>query len=68
MPANGKPKAFSLARSQMAVWFFVILACFIFILVITWDKDILPDSVLTLMGISAGTYLGSCANRLQQTF
>lgn len=58
-PASGKPKPFSLARSQMAVWFIVVLACYLFILVITWDKNILPDSVLTLIGISAGTYLGA---------
>jgi len=56
---NGRPKAFSLARSQMAFWFLVILACYIFILVNTWDKDIIPQAVLALMGISAGTYLGA---------
>jgi hypothetical protein len=58
-PSSGKPKAFSLARFQIAVWFFVILVCYIFILVITWDRNILSDSVLGLMGISAGTYLGA---------
>jgi len=58
-PPKGRPKAFSLARSQMAFWFFLILACYVFMLVNTWDKDILPESVLVLMGISAGTYLGA---------
>jgi hypothetical protein len=58
-PSNGRPKAFSLARCQIAVWFFVILVSYIFILVITWDRNILSDSVLGLMGISAGTYLGA---------
>lgn len=58
-PPNGRPKAYSLARSQMAFWFLLIVGCYIFILVNTWDRDILPESVLVLMGIASGTYLGA---------
>ncbi len=58
-PAGGRRKAFSLARSQMAFWFFVILACYMLILTTTGLKDVMPDAVLALMGISAGTYLGA---------
>jgi hypothetical protein len=59
-PANGARKAFSLARVQLATWTFLILASYLFIGLITGDYTTsITESVLALMGISAGTAIGS---------
>ena len=59
-PANGERKSFSLARVQLATWTFLILASYLFIGLITGDYTTsITDSVLALMGISAGTAIGS---------
>jgi len=50
---------FSLGRMQMAWWFFLIIAAFFTLWVVTKDTDTINASALTLMGISAGTALGS---------
>lgn len=50
---------FSLGRVQMAWWFFLIVAAFFTLWVVTRDTDTINGSALTLMGISAGTALGS---------
>ncbi|MFH0823060.1 MAG: hypothetical protein V2B18_09955, partial [Pseudomonadota bacterium] len=54
---NRKP--YSLARLQMASWFFVVLAAYTYIWMVTGDLGGLTPSVLTLMGISTATCLGS---------
>jgi hypothetical protein len=51
--------AFSLARVQMAFWFFLVFASYFLLWAMTGDKDTIPPSILVLMGISAGTALGS---------
>jgi hypothetical protein len=48
-------KPYSLARTQMAVWFFVVLASYLFIWLVTGTLDSLTSSVLGLAGISAAT-------------
>ena len=48
-------KPYSLARTQMAVWFFVVLASYLFIWLVTGTLDSLTSSVLALAGISAAT-------------
>jgi len=53
----GTQAALSLARCQMAWWFFLILAAFIFIYMVMWDYDTITAGTLALMGISAGTAL-----------
>jgi len=58
-PINGTPQAFSLARSQMAWWFALIVIGYIIIWIITGDRDSIPSSLLALLGISAATALGS---------
>jgi hypothetical protein len=59
-PASGLRKSFSLARVQLATWTFLILASYLFIGLITGDYTTsITDSVLALMGISAGTAIGS---------
>lgn len=53
-------KSFSLARVQLATWTFLILSSYLFIGLITGDYTTsITDSVLALMGISAGTAIGS---------
>jgi len=51
----------SLGRCQMAFWFFLVIGAFYFIWIITGrgDTDTINSTVLTLIGISAGTGLGS---------
>ncbi len=56
---------FSLGRTQMAFWFFIIAASYIFIWMVTGDLDSITESALALMGISAATALG--ANALDST-
>jgi len=58
-PANGR-RCYSLARVQIAFWFFIILASYLFIGLVTGDYSTsITGTVLILMGISAGTAIGS---------
>ena len=50
---------YSLARVQMAFWFFLVVAAWFLLFLVTKDIDTLTGSVLILMGISAGTAVGS---------
>jgi hypothetical protein len=57
---TGAPKlSFSLARCQMAWWFFIIVATFNYIWMVTGDYDSITQGALILMGISAATGMGS---------
>jgi hypothetical protein len=56
-----KHKPFSLARFQMAIWFFLVIASFVFIWLITGATDTITGSTLVLIGIGAGTALGAAA-------
>jgi hypothetical protein len=58
-PEPGKLAPFSLARSQMAFWFFLALAAYVFIWLVTEELDTISDSVLGLIGIGSGTALGA---------
>lgn len=58
---GGTKQSFSLARTQMAWWFFLILVGYVFIWLVTGDRDTIPASLLGLMGISAGTALAAVA-------
>jgi hypothetical protein len=58
-PAGGPKMSYSLARCQMALWFFVIVAAYSYIWMVTGNRDSLTPGALTLMGISAATGLGS---------
>jgi hypothetical protein len=57
-PENDK-KPWSLARCQMAFWFFLVTISFLFIWLVTGALDTITDSVLGLMGIGSGTALGA---------
>ncbi len=51
--------SFSLGRTQMAWWTFIIACSFLYIWMVTWDWTFLPGSALVLMGISAATAMGA---------
>lgn len=51
---------FSLARTQMAWWFFIIMGSFLFIFAITGDfTQIINEPALVLIGVSASTAISS---------
>lgn len=57
---QGERKPFSLARTQAAWWFFLVLASYLFIGMITGDfSSTITTTVLGLIGISAGTVVSS---------
>lgn len=60
-PESGGRKPYSLARCQMAWWFFIILAAYLLIWLMTDDRDTLSSSALSLFGISSATALGAAA-------
>lgn len=52
-------KAYSLARVQMAAWFYAVLITYLFIYLATGALDTITSTVLGLMGISAATGLAA---------
>jgi hypothetical protein len=60
-PGPGRLRPYSLAKTQMAFWFFLIFWSFLIIWAITGAHDSVTNSVLALMGIGAGTALGVAA-------
>lgn len=54
-------QTYSLARAQMAWWFVLILGAYVFVWLITGDRDTIPASLLGLMGISAITAVAAVA-------
>ena len=46
-----RKRPYSLARTQVAWWFFIILGSFLFIGLVTWDLDTITSSSLVLLGI-----------------
>ena len=58
-PPPGKMKPYSLALTQAAWWFFIVLGSFGFIYLITGDYNTISDQALILMGLGTGTALGA---------
>jgi hypothetical protein len=59
-PPPGTParmKAYSLARTQMAVWTFLVAGALAFLFLVTWNENTISSGVLVLIGISFGTTL-----------
>jgi len=52
---------YSLGRWQMAFWFTLIFAAFVFLYVLLWDTNTITTQALCLMGISGATALASVA-------
>ena len=59
LPPHEQP--YSLARSQMAFWFVLVFASFVFLYVLLWDYDTVSNQALALMGISSATALAAVA-------
>lgn len=57
----GVRQPYSVARVQMAWWFFLILIGFSYIWMVTGDNDTISPSLLALMGISAATAVAAVA-------
>ena len=57
-PPDGRAP-YSLARFQLAFWSFLAVAAYVFLWMITEELDTITGSVLGLLGIGAGTALGS---------
>jgi hypothetical protein len=55
----GAITAYSLSRVQMAYWFALSIVAYVLIWGITGDRDTITNDILTLIGISAGTFLGA---------
>ncbi len=58
-PPVGDKKPYSLALTQAAWWFFLVIGSFIFIYLITGDYNTITEQALILMGIGIGTALGA---------
>ena len=56
---NGVKQSYSLARCQMAWWFFLVAASYCYIWLVLQNRDSLTPGVLILTGISAGTGLAA---------
>jgi len=56
---DGVRQPFSLARTQMAWWLFLILVGYNYIWLVTGDRDTIAPSLLALMGISAVTAIAA---------
>jgi hypothetical protein len=50
---------FSLAKNQMALWFFIIFSAFLFVTVSTGQAAAMSNTALILIGISGGTGLAA---------
>ncbi|MEA1652043.1 hypothetical protein UAJ10_23890 [Nitrospirillum sp. BR 11164] len=59
--ATGRPlrRAFSLAQSQMAWWFVIVLAGYLYLFLVTGELDTLTGQALCLMGLGTGTAMGA---------
>ena len=60
-PLSGKKTTWSLARFQMALWFVTVVCGVLFTYAVTGDIAPIPDGVLILMGIGAGTAVSAFA-------
>jgi len=61
---------YSLARTQMAIWSWLLVNAYFFLFVMTWDPAVdIPTSMLGLLGISATTYVAAAlVDRSDGTF
>jgi hypothetical protein len=60
-PIEGVRQPYSLARVQMAWWFFLLVIGYVFIWLVTSELDSIAPSLLGLVGISAATALAAVA-------
>jgi hypothetical protein len=60
-PTDGTKKTYSLALTQMAIWFFIIMSSWLLLYVIKHSFSTITESMVILMGISAATGVGGVA-------
>jgi hypothetical protein len=64
----GLPGIYSLSKSQCAWWFFIIMATYLLIGIVTGDfSNSINSTAIILLGIGAGTVLGSVAIDAQKS-
>jgi len=56
---DDKTSPYSLGRVQMAWWFYLVIAAYLYLWLVTGQVNMLTTSVLTLIGISAATGLSA---------
>jgi hypothetical protein len=66
-PDAGKQKPYSLALTQAAFWFFLVIGSFIFIYLITDEYNTITEQALILIGIGTGTALGAAMIEASKT-
>lgn len=66
LPDGSAGLRFSLAKAQLAVWFFVIFSTFLVIWLATGNYDTINSSIVGTLGISAGTAIGDTYIRSSQ--
>jgi hypothetical protein len=54
-----RERPYSLSLFQMSFWFFLVIAAYVFMWLITDELDTITDSVLALIGIGSATALGA---------
>lgn len=64
---EGSLPPFSLGRTQMAWWFFLVLGAYLFISVITGNYETISAQSLILIGIAIGTGMGAMAIDFDKT-
>jgi hypothetical protein len=64
---KAKRKPYSLARTQMAFWFILVVGAFLFIWLVTGASDTITSTTLALIGIGAGTALGAAVIDISKT-
>jgi hypothetical protein len=58
-PPEGKKRPFSLAKAQIAWWFFIIFGSFLLIRIVTDDYNTINQTGLVLLGIGTAAALGA---------
>lgn len=54
-----RERPYSLSLFQMVFWFFLVIAAYVFMWLITDELDTITDSILALIGIGSATALGA---------
>jgi hypothetical protein len=60
-------RTYSLARTQMAFWYLLVVAAFLFSWAVLGDYPTIPGPVLSLIGIASGTALGAAVIEVAKT-
>lgn len=59
LPGPDGRRPYSLARFQLGFWFFLVVAAYLFLWLITGELNTITESILALIGIGSGTALGA---------